>query len=290
MATPSDEDRDQDAHTEDTDATGERRISKQQVTSTPDDSSELDERNLDPRDRHVLEPLPGRLPPLAIVTITTIVTTTAVAFAVRPSASGGWSLWLGLGIPYLLLAGYALYLMYDDGTLLERVVPHGGDITLGVLVAAGLLVASWSLRAHLVPAGSASQGWVASIYLALGRPEVIQRSAQLTIALLVIAALQELTWRGMVQDAVEQQLGVRRGWLVTALLFSLASAPTVFLLRDSVAGPNPLLVVAALGCGLAWGFTTRLAHRLWPTMFSHMVFLYFSAVQFHIPGVIPSPM
>jgi membrane protease YdiL (CAAX protease family) len=249
-----------------------------------------EERALDPRDRDVLESLPGRLPPLAIVALTAIVTTTAVGFAVRPSASGGWSLWLGLGVPYLLLGGYALYLMHDEGTLLERVTPRGGDFTLGVLVAAGLLFASWTLRANVAPAGSPSQGWVARIYLVLGQPEDIQRSAQLTIALLIVAALQELTWRGMVQDALERQLGVRRGWLVAALLFALASAPTVFLLRDPIAGPNPLLVVAAMGCGFVWGFTTRLVRRLWPAMFSHMAFLYFSAVQFHIPGVMPSPM
>ena len=246
--------------------------------------------DLDPRDSAAREPLPGRLPPLAIVALTLVIAAAAVAVSLRPHQAGGWSLWLGLGIPYLALGAYAAYLMFDEGTLVDRVTPRGGDITLGVLVAAALLFASWTLRANVAPAGSEWQGWVARIYLVLGDPSAIQRSAALTIALLVVAGLQELTWRGMVQDAMERQLGVRAGWIVTAVLFTVATAPTLFTLRDPVAGLNPLAVVAALGCGLAWGFLTRVAGRLWPAMFSHMAFLYFSAVQFHIPGLTPPPV
>ncbi len=264
----------------------EGRVIVEEALSAPTN----DPSQLDPHDRDLVQPLPGRLPPLAIVVVTTLVTAIAVAFAIHPSADGAWSLWLGLGIPYLVLGGYALYLMYDAGTLLERLTPRGGDFTLGVLVAAGLLFASWALRANVAPAGTAAQGWVAQVYLALGDPSVIQRSAQLTIALLMVAALQELTWRGMVQDALEDLLGSRRGWVVTAGLFAAATGPTLIALRDPLAGPNPVLFVAALGCGMVWGFTTRIVGRLWPAMFSHMAFLYFSAVQFHIPGLTPSPM
>jgi membrane protease YdiL (CAAX protease family) len=267
-----------------------RKIVEDAIDAIPTDPKERAQLDLDPRDRAVIKPLPGHLPPLAIAVVTTVVAASAVAFAVRTSMAGGWSLWLGLGIPYLVLAAYAAYLMYDEGTLLERVTPRGGDFTLGVLVAAGLLVASWTLRANIAPAGSEWQGWVARIYLVLGESSVIQRSAQLTIGLLAVAALQELTWRGMVQDALEQRWGERRGWIATAGLFALASSPTLFTLSDPIAGPNPLLVVAALGCGLAWGFMTRIVRRIWPAIFSHMAFLYFSAVQFHIPGLIPAPM
>jgi hypothetical protein len=281
---PSDE-RERAEETETTDPVGGHEVVDHASEAPSDDAHRID-----PRDGETLAPLPGRLPPLAIVAIAVIATTAAVALTVRTSASGGWSLWLGIGIPHLLLGGYALYVMYDEGTLLDRVTPRGGDFTLGVLVAAGLLVASWTLRANVAPAGTASQGWVAQIYLVLGPPEHIQRSAQLTIVLLIVALLQELTWRGMVQDALEQQLGERRGWLAAGLLFGAVSAPTIYTLQDPLAGPNPLLVVAALGCGLVWSFMTRLVRRLWPAIFSHMAFLYFTAVQFHIPGVMPSPM
>ena len=216
----------------------------------------------DPRDGEVLDPLPGRLPPPAIVAIASVVATVAVALSVRPSMSGGWSLWLGMGIPYLVLGAYAVYLMYDDGTLLDRLTPRGGDFTLGVLVAAALLFASWTLRASVAPAGSPWQGWVLNVYLVLGNPSTIQRSAELTIVLLVIAALQELTWRGMVQDALDDRLGTRWGWIATAVLFALASAPTLFTLADTAAGLNPLLVVAALGCAMVWGFMTRVVGRI----------------------------
>ena len=56
-------------------------------------------------------------------------------------------------------------------------------------------------------------------------------------------------------------------------------------LADPTAGPNPLLVVAALGCGLFWSFTASILGRLPPVIISHMVFTYFVSVQFHPPGL-----
>jgi membrane protease YdiL (CAAX protease family) len=56
-------------------------------------------------------------------------------------------------------------------------------------------------------------------------------------------------------------------------------------LRDPVAGPNPLLVIGALGCGIVWTYTALLTKRLPPVIFSHIAFTYFSAAQFRIPGM-----
>ena len=261
-------------------------------TSDPDASDPTGgtTRDLMAEDERNTRPLPARLPPLSIVIATAVVAVGAISFSLRPAVAGTWVMWLGLAVPYLLLAAYAAYLMYDDGTLFDRLKPRGGDFTLGVLVSVALLVGSWSLRAHLAPAGSAWQGWVARIYLIPGDPSVLQRSSALTITLLAVAGLQEITWRGMVQDAMTRLVGDRRAWILTALLFAAVSLPTALTLSDPIAGPNPLLVLAALGCGLAWGFLTRMAGRLWPAMFAHMVFAYFTAVQFHIPGVTPAPM
>jgi len=185
------------------------------------------------------------------------------------------------------LAGLAAWRMHQDGTLGERLTPRGGDFTIGVLAAAALLVGSWALRAQLVPPGSVTAGWIARIYLVIGDPNAVQRSIGLTLAVLVTAGLVELTWRGLVQDLLEERLGTRWGWWAAAGAFSLAATPSVVLLADAAAGPNPLFTLAAGACGLTWGFLTRAAGRLWPAMFSHMTFLYFTAVQFRVPGITP---
>ena len=70
---------------------------------------------------------------------------------------------------------------------------------------------------------------------------------------MAVAALEEISWRGFVYSLLEERLGTRRAWPATAVLYALAHLPTVFLLRDPFAGPNPLVVLAALGCGLVWG-------------------------------------
>jgi membrane protease YdiL (CAAX protease family) len=92
-------------------------------------------------------------------------------------------------------------------------------------------------------------------------------------------------WRGLVLDRLAERFGSRRGWILSALCYSLSLAPTLFALRDPVAGLNPLLMIAALGCGIVWGFMAARFGRLFPAIFSHMAFTYFSAVQFRWPGM-----
>jgi hypothetical protein len=52
--------------------------------------------------------------------------------------------------------------------------------------------------------------------------------------------------------------------------------PTIVTLSDPLAGPNPTLVFAALGCGLVWSFGAQIAGRLPPIVISHAIFSYFA--------------
>jgi membrane protease YdiL (CAAX protease family) len=205
------------------------------------------------------------------------------AFAFRPELGGTAAFFWIFGLPHLALAALAVHKLWDDGVARDRLLPRGGDIAIGVIVAFLLLFASWAARATLTPPGTSRSAWLFSIYLQLGDPELIQRSFVLTVVLLVIALCEELIWRGMVLEELNERLGTRAGWVVAALLYCLASLPTAYLLRDSVAGPNPLLVFATLGCGLVWTFLAGRLGRLVPSAVSHMVFTYFSAVQFRLP-------
>lgn len=207
------------------------------------------------------------------------------AYAFRPETAGSWKFWLGVGGPYLCLALLGAYKLYDDGTLVDRLKPRWGDLSIGAVTAAMLLMASWAGRAVLAPGDSPRHAWLMRVYLQIGPSEALQRSVALTALVLLIPVLEELTWRGLVLSELEERFGTRRAWPLAAILYALSLGPTVITLSDPNAGPNPLLVLAALGCGLVWGFTATMAKRLPPVIFSHMAFTYFSAVQFRWPGM-----
>jgi len=88
----------------------------------------------------------------------------------------------------------------------------------------------------------------------------------------VMAVAEELVWRGLVVSLLEERIGSRRAWIWAAVLYGVAHLPTAWALRDPAAGPNPLLVLAAIGCGLVWGGMARRFDRLLPSMFSHALF------------------
>lgn len=210
-----------------------------------------------------------------------VLATYAAAF--RVELAGRPAFFWTFGIPHVLLAAYALERFKREGTLAARLTPRGGDITWGALPGIALLGASWVARSVLVPTGTPRQAWLLRLYLVLGDPETLQGSVFLTSALVVIVIAEELVWRGMVLDELSERFGPRRGWVLAAGLYALAAAPTVYSLRDPVAGPNPLLVSAAFGCGLVWTFLAGRFGRLIPSIVAHLVFTYFSAVQFRWP-------
>ena len=222
---------------------------------------------------------------MLVVALTFVVCILAQGFALRPALAGTWTMWIALGAPYLALSAFAVFSFWKAGTLAERLKPRWGDLSIGIVIAAILLFGSWGVRALLTPAGTDRQAWLFHIYLQIGRPEIIQKSFALTTVLLLIAASEELIWRGVVLDQLKARVGDRRAWLLTTVLYATAVVPTAFTLADPVAGPNPLLVVAALGCGLFWSFTASILGRLPPVIISHMVFTYYVSVQFHPPGL-----
>lgn len=219
------------------------------------------------------------------VALCVVVLTLAHGFAFQEAFAGSPWFFAALAVPYALLAALALHYFWDQGTLLDKLVPRWGDLSIGALVAMLLLVASWLGRSALAPSGTPRQAWLYRIYLQLGDPEVLQHSVALSAGLLLIPVAEELVWRGMVLDLVSERVGSRRGWLVTTLLYTLAISPTIFALRDPTAGLNPLLPTAALGAGLVWSFLAGRLGRLPPVAISHMAFTYFSAVQFRWPSL-----
>lgn len=208
----------------------------------------------------------------------------AHGFAFRPELAGSPLFWWTFGLTYAVLVAIALHKMWDDGTLVDLLAPRWGDLSIGMVTASLLLVCSWAARGLLSPEMTPRQAWLVDIYVQIGDPDIVQKSALLSVVVILIAISEEIVWRGMVLHEMNDRLGQRRGWIVTALLYGATALPTLYTLRHPIAGFNPLLVTAAFGCGLVWTFTAARTGRVPPVAFSHAFFTYLSVVQFRLPG------
>ena len=208
-----------------------------------------------------------------------------MAFSFGEARAGSPWFWVGVSVPYLPLLALALYKMWDEDTLVDLLTPRWGDLSIGALSMIVLLFASWAARKVLSPVGTPRQAWLFRIYLQLGNPEHLQRSTGYTLLILLICAAEEIVWRGMVLGDLTERFGRRAALPLSALLYGAAALPTLWLLRDPIAGPNPLLLTAAVGCGLIWSFLAAQLGRLTPVVISHMAFTYFTIVQFRLPGL-----
>jgi membrane protease YdiL (CAAX protease family) len=193
---------------------------------------------------------------------------------------------------YLLLITYgvltiaALGRMYRDGTLIDLFRWRGGDVTLGVLSGSALVGAMYAGSRFLTPVGSANHIWLARIYLHLGSVPT-ERKGVVILAVMVIALafFEEIVWRGLVQQSLEETFGVKRGWLMCSGLYALAYSPTLFQLRLPGGSVNPMLMFAALLGGTVWGFLAGRKQRLPPAMLSHAVFSYILIIPFRLWGI-----
>jgi len=205
----------------------------------------------------------------------------SMSVAMRPDAAGTSLVSIAPGVVYAVLSVLAVLQMRRDGTLSERLRPRSGDLSFGALVTVMLYMGAIAVRMFLAPKSSVREAWIMRVYLQIGDPETLQhRVVYITLAVATVAILEEIAWRGYVFSLLEERLGTRRAWPATAALYALAHLPSVFLLRDPFAGPNPLIVIAALGCGLVWGLVVARTGRLPVAVFSHALFTWCVAIQF----------
>jgi membrane protease YdiL (CAAX protease family) len=204
-----------------------------------------------------------------------VVVFAAAGFALRLPEAGSSALWMGLGIPYAALTALALVRLRQKGLLARLMRFRPGDPSLGIVLGLFLLGAAWLVARYLLPSGSVERAWMLRIFLVAGDSSGLWAS----VLLLAIVCAEEIVWRGWVQTELRETLGPRWGWVVAAVLYATAHTPTLVTLRDP-AGYNPLLVLAALGCGLCWGFLAERAGRIMPALFAHAVFSYLATRSF----------
>ena len=222
------------------------------------------------------------IPPLVLLVVGGGVTWAfGHALAARPAM-----IWALAGV-YAPLVALAIWRMWHEGTLLDLFRFRSGDLSLGAAIALALGAATYGARHMLAPQGTPSDMLVMRIYLQLGEvPTDRGAYALMSLAIVLIAFSEEIVWRGLVQQVLQEQWGARAGWLTTAALYAAAHLPTVWLLGVPGVMKNPFVPVAALFCGTVWGFVVGRTQRLPPAMISHAVFTYALVMQLRLwsPG------
>ncbi len=224
---------------------------------------------------------------MAVVALALLLTIVGACFGFSPSRAGSPFMWVVFGATQLPMAALAIHKLRRDGTLSESLMPRWGDISLGMGSAMVMLVGLWGASFGIGPATTKHQAWLMRIYLQIGDPELLQRNwIPVAAGVTVLASLEELSWRGLVLPVLEDKVGTRRAWPLSALLYALALSPSIWLLRDTV-GPNPLVVGVALFGGMVWSFLAVHTRRLIPSILSHALFIWFVVAQFRlftVPG------
>jgi membrane protease YdiL (CAAX protease family) len=211
-----------------------------------------------------------------------VATAASMTIATRENLSGTAWVFLVPAVPYTIFTIVAVLRMKKEGRLAERLRPRSGDLTFGFVVALMLIFGAIAGQRILAPHGSVRVGWLMRLYQQIGDPDVLQQHmVGVSLAVVAVACLEEITWRGLVFPALEDRFGTRTAFPATAILYATAHLPTMFILRGPFAGPNPLVVTAALGCGLVWGLIVARTGRLPVAMISHSLFTL--AVAIHFP-------
>ena len=201
----------------------------------------------------------------------TLSTAGVIAYAFNPARAGQGSMLASLGVFYAVLSVPALYRLHVRGELRRRFRPAYGDITLGAATAGVLYGSARIVGALVAPHGSPREAWVEALYRQLGNPDAPGRTLT-GAAVFTIAALEEIVWRGLVMGSIQDVAGPWRASAYTTVLYAAAHLPTMILLRAAGAGDNPLVVMAALGCGLVWSLMVLRTGRLLPSLVAHALF------------------
>jgi membrane protease YdiL (CAAX protease family) len=201
-----------------------------------------------------------------------------LAYAFDPARAGQARMLAAIGAFYAVLTVPTLYRLYRRGELRRSFVPARGDITFAA-VTAGVLYGGARIGASLLASpGSPRVHWLERIYLQIGEVGAPE-SRLLGASVFAVAALEEIVWRGLVMRSIQDVSGSFRAVAITTLLYAAAHLPTLSLLRMPPAGYNPLLVAAALGCGLVWSLMVVRNGRLTPAVLAHALFSW-SIVEF----------
>ncbi len=180
-----------------------------------------------------------------------------VIFVIRP-----FNFWLTLSLSTSLLAAVALIFGHP---VIPKDELSWENLLLGILMAILLYFIFWvgnlaliflsGLFPSLLPDRA---GNISAVYVNRGT------LSPLLIGILLFFPIgfgEEVFWRGFIQRRFGEKWGTLTSFILTTLLYVGIHVPT----------KNPVLILAALACGLFWGGLYLLTGRLMPVLVSHML-------------------
>lgn len=81
------------------------------------------------------------------------------------------------------------------------------------------------------------------------------------LLLLIIGPGEEIYWRGFIQNTLSAKMGEKKGYVISVLLYAGVHIIT----------GNVMLVIAALVCGIFWGWLYKKEKSLLPVIISHAI-------------------
>jgi membrane protease YdiL (CAAX protease family) len=170
------------------------------------------------------------------------------------AAYGG--LWSGMGATALLVG--AGVLAAERRSLLATMRPSLAQALVGLVAGLSMTLATHALYRLVGPWVPFVTAGTAELYREVGT----SRHVVFALLLVPIAVAEEVVWRGAVQTALAGRFTPPRAVALGAVLYTAAHVPI----------GAPVLLLAALGCGLVWGglraatgslFAPIVAHVLW---------------------------
>ncbi|HEY1955474.1 MAG TPA: type II CAAX endopeptidase family protein [Polyangiaceae bacterium] len=215
----------------------------------------------------------------------TAVASWGISWGFDPSRAGEPSAIEGLGAAYALLAACALVWAFHTSQLKKWLLPRFGDLSIGFFSALVLFGLAFGFVKLITMHHSPRAAWMAHLYLQIGDPRPLRlHQAWVGVGVAIAAFLEEVVWRGWAKSMLDDLVGLRVGWIAAAVLYALAHLPTLWALGDTSVGPNPMVVIAALGAGLVWSGMTRVFGRLWPAVICHALFDWAVLMMFRLWG------
>ncbi|HEV3188892.1 MAG TPA: CPBP family glutamic-type intramembrane protease [Polyangiaceae bacterium] len=220
----------------------------------------------------------------AFVVVAFVATSLASYFAFLPAHAGTLVFWALACGPSIALGVLAAIWAGREDLLREWISPRWGDFTRGIVGAAVLFAVALAFGRWVAPVGSRREVWLVSLYAQIGDPHGLQAHAAWVGAAFVLVALaEEIVWRATVTQLLAEHVGSRSAWVWAAALYAAAYLPTMWSLGEG-AGPNPVLVVGALGGGLLWGAMARAFGSIVPSVLAHAGFDWAVVMMFPLWG------
>lgn len=185
------------------------------------------------------------------------------AWIVGASASARVGLWLAVGGTAIVLGLLGLALEWTSLRPLLKVTPS--VVVAGLLVGVGMIVATYPLYRLLLLLVPQIARDTVRLYLRLGAP------SPSSLALVPSVVGEEVVWRGVIQGALVHRFRTSTAVVFGAIVYALAQSPV----------GSPVLVFAALICGLVWGSVRATTNSLIAAIVAHL--LWSGAVLLLVP-------